>query len=213
MNLIDNKRLFQLTPVVDGIPPTREPKYPFIPVNQIYTLGEYIVVPPNMQVDIDGYVGRKVFQFNVSFGEDLYITNAPEIARFGTMNLLGGCIMIKWRFGCTNINGINYSNVFRYRLMDSHGLNDNWSGVPFYTNQLIKANFCLEFWQDNTQLTRGISQQFLIKTNNIVVPVDTNQDNSFISIPAPKNIPDLRIPFTIFFPMNNSNEAFADNLI
>lgn len=298
MDLTNNKRLFDLTPVRETeTVPGRQSKYPFTTVaGEIGKLGEYFTVPAYTTFDA-GYFRRLLFQYNVEFSKDFYITNAPLIARFGSMLLLGGCLCIKYRAGvsykyrnviyptatygaviptytvfgwvpgrqCTITFGANdlqlvspplvidspgagqsvtftapaagdlmilvgaglglpitatiqaeaaVPNVYRYRILDSHGINDTWSGFPKYVNELIRANFCLEFWTDDSQFLKGITQPFMIKTDEIVVPANTSQDNTIIPLTVvPKTLLDMCSAFPIGMPINNSVQAFEDNVI
>lgn len=203
MNLTDNKRLFSLTPVVEAQPPGRECKYPMRGVSDIGTLNELITFQGNL-VNDKGYKGRLMFQYNVAFDKQFYIINANELASFGSMLLLGGCICIKFRIGAT---------VYRYKLMDYKGINADWSGFIPYTNGLILPNFCIEFWQDDYSFLRGVTQPFMIKTSTIVIPTDSDQDNSYDNGQQTlMNLADMATPFPAFFPINNANQAFLDNI-
>lgn len=205
MNLVDNKRLFSLTPVVESEPTSRQSKYPMVSVGDIGSVGEYIIVPYNLTQDITGYKHRLMFQFNITFSSDFYIIDAATLARFSTSLLLGGCLCVKYRVGTT---------VFRYKILDSHGQNDNWSGFTRYTNQLIKKNFCIEFWQDESIFARGITQSFNLQTSNIIQPTTTDQDNTIDDIAGTAlGIDDLGVPFPIVYPIDFSNQAFLDNII
>jgi hypothetical protein len=204
MNLIDNKRLFSLTPVVEANPPNRESKYPIVGVSDIGTLGEYITIPGYLTDSVNGYKRRLMFQFNVSFTSDFYLTNAQTLSDFGSMLLLGGCLCIKYRVGGT---------VYRYKIMDYRS-DDNWSNFNLYANQVIKKNFCIEFWQDDYTFNRGITQPFMLQTSAIIIPTYSEQDNSYTDVSSPPYTVDdnfgIALPWAL--PIDGTILAFNNNI-
>lgn len=201
MNFQDIRKSLQLTPVKTVLDSPWSKGYTRV-AGTVSNLGEFISVPANLINDNRGYSRRLMFQFNVSFTSNFYVVNYKSLANFSSMLLLGGCICIKYRVGEVS---------FRYKLMDSH--TDNWIDFDSYAGQVIKKNFCLEFWQDDSVFARGITQTFFIETGTIIVPDSIDSFDTIDNIVSnPLGLDDLSVNLPIIYPIDFSNIAFLDNV-
>lgn len=201
MNFQDIRKPLQLTPVETVLDSPWSKGYTRV-AGTVSNLGEFISVPANLINDNRGYSRRLMFQFNVSFTSNFYVVNYKNLANFSSMLLLGGCICIKYRVGEIS---------FRYKLMDSHI--DNWIDFDFYAGQVIKKNFCIEFWQDDSVFARGITQTFFIETGTIIVPDLIDSSDTIDDIVSnPLVLDDLSVNLPVIYPIDFSNIAFLDNV-
>lgn len=209
MNFQDIIKPLNLTPAVETHDSPWD-KGATVVAGNVPSLFTYLQIP-NYLTNIVNYPRQLVFQFNIANGMDLYIVNAIQLFGFSSLLVAGGCLCVKWRQGTVLLNGVAVPNVSRYRLLDYRS-DINWSGFPLYNGQLVKANFCLEFWADNVNVAKGIAQPFNLQTQLITIPSAIG-DGDFVN---PLNAPAipwaiLAQPFPLVFPVNWSQQAFLDN--
>lgn len=173
-------------------------------------LSTYLQVPANIMNDV-AYERRLMFQFNYTFTADFYLVNIKQLMNFGSMYMYGGCLCIKWRAGTKLVNGVQVPNVLRYCLLDYRS-DLNWSLFPVYTNQLIKKNFCLEFWTDTPGNPAGISQDLFLQTGLISIPASVDDGDFVYSVTGLQPLANLVQPIPLVFPIDWSTEAFLDNI-
>lgn len=212
MNCLDNKRIFNPVPVLEGIPPYREDKGTGTPILELkQQIDEFITVPALIINPDSQYIGRLVYQYNVEFHSDFYIVNAQQLVQLAALTALHGCVCIKFTFGTITINGTFYNIVNRYKLMDSLPTFP-WNSFIPYTNQLIRKNFVIEFFTLNANGTNtGIVNPFNIQTSNIGFPIDTGQSDSFNGVGPSIQIADFGHAFPINLPINNFSQAPFNN--
>lgn len=109
------------------------------PTRAITKIRKYFTMPRVTGVNIRGAL---LAQVDYALSEDFYLTSyIPHFNITGLENLV--ILAIRYRIGTT---------VYRYRIPYTQSSEQNLlvsaSGLqaPFYTNQLIKKNFVLEFW-------------------------------------------------------------------
>ncbi len=199
MNWQDITKPFSLTQAVQTNDSPWDKGYTRI-ASSVSPLSTYISIPQNITNDV-GYHRRLMFQYNYTNDFDFYITNITQLMNFAAWYLADGCVCVKWRVGET---------VYRYRILDYRS-DYNWSFFPLYTNQKVKKNFVIEFWEDNNGLA-GITQDIALKTDRIAIP-STIDDGDFI-IPLNPALPlaSLTQPFPLLYPIDYSRQAYLDNI-
>lgn len=170
---------------------------------EIRLLRNYLIIPI-YQIFTDDLERRLCFQHNVSLGYDFYISNFDALRGLGEAFLVqNGCLCIKYRVGTT---------VTRYNLLDST-VSDDWSHFDRYNGELIKGNFCIEFWYHGGILTdHGIVSEISLQLSPLTVPV-TPYDSDFVSNVSnpPLLIADLGVNLPETLPYNQTNQAFLTN--
>jgi hypothetical protein len=200
MNFQDIQKSLSLTPATTSNDSPFDKGYTRV-AGTVSNLSSFIQVDGNLTNDV-GYKRRLMFQYNFSNETDFYVVNFKQLNQFGSSYLLGGCVCIKWRVGET---------VFRYKLMDYR--NDlNWSFFPPYTNQKVGKNCVIEFWQDDYDFARGITQPFYIQTDKITIPSSIDDADTVTEIDIPVlTLADLTQPFPLVYPVDFSNQAYITN--
>lgn len=210
MNFQDIIKPFSLTPAVQTNESPFDKGYTRVAGN-VSRLSTYIQVPFNLTNDI-GYRHRLLFQYNFTFGSDFYLTNVKQLMNFGSLLVTGGCLCIKWRAGTKLVDGTQVPNVLRYKLFDSSE-DFSWSGFELYTNQKVRASFCLEFWTDATEPVSGITQSFYLKTDRLTIPSAIDDGDFVYSIDTSvMTLASLVQPIPLVFPVDWSNEAYLNNI-
>lgn len=164
-----------LTPATVGDSP-RAKSYSI--AGEVSNLFKFLSIPA-FQIGIYDYkyVRQMLGQFNYSFTEDFYILNVSNYKAFASAIIHGGCLCIRWREGTT---------VYRYKLIDSDDSTD-WSYFTPYSNQLIKKNFCIEFWGNILafgQLRHQLAQDILLQLSSFYEPTVTSETPAVTEISA-----------------------------
>lgn len=94
-----------------------------------------------------------------------YVPERPSSANYA--------LTIKYRTG---------SNVTRYRLWDHQNVLPQ---IPFYKNELIKPNFCLELWSLEGQLGT-VTPEFIFPTGLRKVPTDYRNTTGYYGTTEPE---------------------------
>lgn len=177
----------------------------------IRKLFKYFAIPVTFaQVDLPGgyqYPRQLLFQYNVTRDEDFYLLNVEQLRAFTDDLIIGGCVCIKYRID---------EQAFRYKLFD-HDTSVDWNYFPWYSNQLIKANFCIEFWGNEKLASeifyqRGIIQEIILQTSVMYNPTEYEEEAEVADIESLLNILHLTAGFLPWnLPVNSINLVWQNN--
>ncbi len=129
------------------------------PARAIRKLGLTFNVPAFAGVSNPGF-GTLFRQYNYTASQDFYVLKVTGYSPV----LLAYAMCIKYR-----ING----TVFRYRLPPTRRSDD-------YTNQVIKRNFCIEFWSSSFAGNIVALEDYTIHTSLIRNPVNADEEDSVV---------------------------------
>lgn len=121
--------------------------------------------------------GILIFQCNFTVSSDFYVLNTPQVLPYAALFTFPPIVCIKYRIGTT---------AYRYRLpceVVSPALNANDYRTQdvqatVYSNELIKKNFTIEFWQkvSNNTVTCPSLEFKLSMLDNPETPNDIEND-------------------------------------
>lgn len=169
-----------ITPVVEGVSPRAKSS---AIVGDISDLSEYLTIPSYISTEPAPYVRQLLFQYNYSLDHDFFLLNIDSYRAYNSFLVQGGTLCIKYRIGET---------VFRYKLFDSQ-MDEDWSFFETYSNQIIKKNFCLEFWSNTIQAdesVHGVMQAMILKTSKIVSRTNVAQTDEYSDVSNPPYVID-----------------------
>lgn len=162
--------------------------------------GKLLTIPA-YTLNYTPYRRQQLFQFNVTNTEPFYFINLAVLAR--STYLAGGCLCVKYRVGTT---------VYRYKLLDYTSASD-WSYFTPYTNQVIKENFCIEFYAN----ALGVGDYgmlgtipFLLSTKVSISEFDQGPD--YLTVTAPPLLrSDIGVALPEDLPYNQPNAVWQTN--
>jgi len=162
---------FTVTPVSEDNLTDRKIDTVFAPVNAVETKVISIAVPkinftPAYIGAVTPVVPLIVGQYNYTIGYPVTIINTTDIVLDPAKGILNNvAICLRYRVGNT---------VYRYLLSKTlNATSRSKIPYPFYSNQVIKSNFVIEFWQLNQVAANvGVTADFLFKTGQIYIPTD-----------------------------------------
>lgn len=137
--------------------------------SDVRRLFKFFTIPQTFTDEFQ-YSRQLLFQFNVTLTENFYLLNVEQYRAFTRSLIVGGCLCIKYRIGTT---------VYRYKLLD-HSTTNDWNYFTWYSNQLIRKNFCIEFWgndllPEEALFNRGILQTLLMQMSIMYEPSSVNE--------------------------------------
>lgn len=172
----------------------------------------YRIVLPGFAFDMQPYGkfhGRLAFQYNISFVEPFFLLDfKPDTPILDVNGIANGCVTLKWRNG---------SSVSRYMIAGRQRnelISRNVTNFPPYANQLIPANFVLEYWlvQSMNGNPYFIQLPNLVLVTSKLVDPPTASDTSFDqNLGLPLGIPDLGVNQPENLPYNQDNIVWLDN--
>lgn len=185
------------------------------PIQSTLTIPEHLVtVAPTTIAEAAATGRRLLFQFNCSAVHEFTLTNVPNRDNYGRLS--SGYLVIRWRVGST---------VYRYLLQKTVTLPGKrvinyWGGeidgFQSYTGQVIKSNFCLEYYsmfvRNGTIESRGINSAMSFQTSIINAPTMADPEVFSAATPIVYDQADLAATPLYEFPQSQTNIAWLDNV-
>lgn len=184
---------------------------------------DYLTIPAHFYAaaDVpDNYPGRMLFQYNVSVGYNFSFSIQPFASPFVEVGAAAGSLFIKYRVNDT---------VFRYRLPVGGAILTtiqfgqpsiqylNWNGYNNnYVNQIIGANFCIEFWVARIDFDPfiGLLNDITFKLSRLRNPLDADDVGVTTGNVGPAlELVDLGVNLPEALPYNQANIAWLNNVI